>query len=70
MISVSGTRNHERKEKVKMSNNAAKGYVVMVLKQLEYKNEEIDKILSELNIAFDMTTEANAEEYYNNSAWK
>lgn len=53
-----------------MSNDAAKGYVVMVLKQLEYKNEEIDKILSELNVAFDMTTEANAEEYFNNSAWK
>lgn len=53
-----------------MSNDAATGYIVMTLKALNYKNEDIDAIVNELHFAFDLKTEKEAEDYYNSSAWK
>lgn len=52
-----------------MSNDSARGYVILTLKSLGYK-EEIEKVLSELHLQFDTITEYEAEQYYYSGAWK
>lgn len=51
----------------KGDNIQAKGYVLKALKELNYSKEDIDKIMRELNYSFDMMTEYEAEEFYNNN---
>lgn len=53
-----------------MTNDSARGYIVMTLKNLGYKEDEIDKILDELHLQFDTITEYEAEQYYYSGAWK
>lgn len=53
-----------------MSNDSARGYIVMTLKNLGYKEEEIEKILDELHLQFDTITEYEAEQYYYSSKWR
>lgn len=53
-----------------MSNDSARGYVVLTLKTLGYKEEEIEKVLCELHLQFDTITEYEAEQYYYSGAWK
>lgn len=50
-----------------MDNTQAKGYVLKALKELNYSKEDIDKIISNLEYQFDMLTEYEAEEFYNNN---
>lgn len=53
-----------------MTNDAVRGYVILTLKSLEYKKEEIENILSELHMQFDTMTEFEAEQYYYCGDWK
>ena len=50
-----------------MDNTQAKGYVLKALIELGYSREEINKIISNLEYQFDMMTEVEAEQYYNNN---
>lgn len=47
-----------------MTNDAVRGYIIITLKNLGYKIEEIEKILDELYYVFDLTSESEAERYY------
>ncbi len=49
-----------------MTNESAKGYIILALKKLGYKKEEIEKILDELYYQFDTVTEYEAEKKANN----
>lgn len=53
-----------------MNNDIIKGYVVIALKNLGYKEEEIDKVLDELYYLFDTKCEEEVVEYYNNQFWR
>ncbi len=53
-----------------MNNDIIKGYVILALKNLGYKAEEIDKVLNELYYLFDTKTEEEAEEYYRSLLWQ
>lgn len=53
-----------------MTNDSARGYIVLVLKNLGYKEEDIDKILDELHLCFDTITEYEAEQYYYSGNWR
>lgn len=50
-----------------LDNTQAKGYVLKALIELGYSREEINKIISNLEYQFDMMTEVEAEQYYNNN---
>lgn len=52
-----------------MSNDSARGYIILTLKNLGYKIDEIDKILNELHLQFDTITEYEAEQYYYSGEW-
>ncbi len=53
-----------------MTNDSARGYIILALKSLDYDNEEIEKILRELRFQFDTVNEITAEEFYNNGNWR
>lgn len=53
-----------------MSNDSARGYIILALKQCGYNKEEIDTILGELHYTFDTVTESEAEKYYYSGKWK
>ena len=53
-----------------MTNDSVRGYFVITLKNLGYKEEEIEKVLDELYLQFDTITEYEAEQYYYSGAWK
>ena len=50
-----------------MTNDSARGYIVLVLKNLGYKEEDIDKILDELHLCFDTITEYEKLEKLNDN---
>ena len=49
-----------------MSNDAARGYVIMAMKNLGYTKEDIEKVVDELHFVFDTTNEEVAEKLYLN----
>ncbi len=49
-----------------MNNYSAMGYVIMAMKNLGYKKEEMERLIEELYNVFDTKTESEAEELYNN----
>ena len=53
-----------------MNNNIIKGYVMLALKNMNYKEKEIEKILDELDYQFDIKTEYEAEKYYLNKRYE
>ena len=53
-----------------MTNDSVRGYVVLTLKSLDYKEDEIDRILDELHWFFDTTSESEAEQYYYSGKWR
>lgn len=53
-----------------MSNDSAIGYIIITLKNLEYNEAEIEKILDELHTQFDTITEYEAEQYYYSRKWQ
>ena len=53
-----------------MTNNSASGYCVLALKRLGYDEKEINKVLDELDMCFDMVTEYEAEQYLYSDKWK
>lgn len=53
-----------------MTNDSVRGYIVMTLKSLGYKEEDIEKVLDELHLQFDTITEYEAEKYYYSGAWR
>ena len=53
-----------------MSNESAKGYLILALKNLKCSKELADKILDELDYLFDIKTTSEAEEYYLNSKFQ
>lgn len=49
-----------------MSNDSAKGFVVIAMRNLGYEKEDIEKVIDELHYTFDTVTNEQAEkEYYN-----
>lgn len=53
-----------------MTNDSVRGYIVITLKKLGYKLEDIEKILDELHYVFDVTTESSAEQYFLDREWQ
>ena len=53
-----------------MNNDSVRGYIILTLKSLDYKEDEIDKILDELRLQFDTITEEEAEQYYYSGDWR
>ncbi len=53
-----------------MTNDSVRGYIVLTLKNLGYKTEEIEKVLDELHYVLDVTTESAAEQYFLNRKWQ
>lgn len=53
-----------------MNNDSVKGYFILTLEALGYKEDEIDKILDELFLQFDTITEYEAEQYYLSGKWR
>lgn len=53
-----------------MTNDSAKGYVIMAMKGLGYSFEDISLMLEELDRAFDLITEEHSEEYYRSLKWQ
>lgn len=53
-----------------MTNDSVRGYIILTLKNLGYKLEEIEKVLDELHYVFDVTSEIDAEEFYNSRKWQ
>jgi hypothetical protein len=53
-----------------MTNDSVRGYIVIVLKNLGYKIEEIEKVLDELHYVFDVTSESDAEQYFYSRKWQ
>lgn len=47
-----------------MNNDSCRGYVVQALKNLNYKLEEIEKVIDEMHYIFDVATEQEAETIY------
>lgn len=50
-----------------MSNDSAKGYVILALKNLNYSEVYIEQILNSLSYQFDTVTESEAEKVYLNN---
>lgn len=48
-----------------MTNDAVRGYIILAMRNLNYKGEDIEKVVDELHYIFDTTTEQQAEEVYN-----
>ncbi len=53
-----------------MNNDSVRGYIILTLKSLGYKEDEIDKVLDELHLQFDTITEEEAEQYYYSGDWR
>lgn len=53
-----------------MTNDSAKGYVIMAMKGLGYSLEDISMMLEELDRAFDLIAEEHSEEYYRSLKWQ
>lgn len=53
-----------------MTNDSVRGYIVLTLRSLDYKEKEIDRILDELHYFFDTTTENEAEQFYYSGKWR
>lgn len=53
-----------------MTNNSVRGYIILTLENLGYKEDEIEKALDELHLQFDTITEYEAEQYYYSGAWE
>ena len=53
-----------------MTNDSAKGYIILTLKNLGYKEKDINEILAELHLCFDTITEDEAELYYYSEKWR
>ncbi len=49
-----------------MTNEAVKGYVILAMKNLGFKKEDIEKVIDELHYTFDIKTVEEAEKVYNN----
>ncbi len=49
-----------------MTNDAAKGYVILAMKELGYNRDKIEEVLDELHYTFDTTSETEAEQFYYN----
>lgn len=52
------------------NNDVIRGYIILALKNLGYKENDIDKVLDELYYLFDTKSEEEAAEYYNNQMWR
>lgn len=53
-----------------MDNDSVVGYVILALKELGYKEEEIEKVTDELSYQFDTITENEAKQYYYSGKWR
>lgn len=53
-----------------MNNDSARGYIILALKNLGFKEKQIDEILDELHLQFDTITEYEAEQYYYSGDWR
>lgn len=53
-----------------MTNDSAKGYVIMAMKGLGFSLEDISMMLEELDRAFDLITEEHSGEYYRSLKWQ
>ena len=53
-----------------MNNDSVRGYFILTLESLGYKEEEIEKILDELYMQFDTITEYEAEQYFLSGKWR
>lgn len=47
-----------------MNNNSVRGYVLLAMKNLGYKKEDIERVIDELHYIFDIKTEEEAEKIY------
>lgn len=47
-----------------MNNDSARGYIILAMKNLGYKKEDIEKVIDELHYVFDTKTEEEAEKLY------
>lgn len=50
-----------------MNNNECKGYALKAMKEAGLKKKTIIKVISEMEYAFDIMTEKQAEEFYKKS---
>lgn len=48
-----------------MTNDTVRGYVILAMRNLNYKGEDIEKVIDELHYIFDTTDESQAEKVYN-----
>ena len=48
-----------------MSNDACRGYVILAMRELGYKGEDIEKVVDALYGIFDLNSEEQAEQVYN-----
>lgn len=53
-----------------MSNDSVRGYIILVLKNLNFDLKDIEKVLDELHYVFDTTSEYEALQYYYNRKWQ
>lgn len=53
-----------------MTNDSVRGYIVLTLKNLGYKEKDIENILEELHLQFDTITEYEAEQYFCSNDWR
>lgn len=47
-----------------MTNDAVRGYVILAMKELGFKKEDIEKVVDELHYTFDTVSEQQAEQVY------
>lgn len=47
-----------------MTNDSVRGYVLLAMKNLKFKKEDIEKVIDELHYVFDVTSEEEAEKLY------
>ncbi len=50
-------------------NSACRGYVIWAMENLDFKPEDIKRVVDELHWVFDMKTIDEAEEHYQNSPY-